>query len=121
MQFFCDLRIGNIGIIVKKEETDGLIFHNPSRFAAGFVCFLSGEGEIEVEGVGTFPITAGSFFRYEKGDSYTLRVPTPCTYIVSDMEIDLRMPEPFPRTTICTSGEIAALERLLRAFNEQGE
>ncbi|MBQ8858809.1 MAG: AraC family transcriptional regulator [Clostridia bacterium] len=121
MQYFCDLRIGDIGIIVKKEEKEGFVFHNPARFASGFVCFLSGKGEINIDGVGRFPIEAGSFIRYEKGDSYTIHVPTPCVYVVSDMEIDLRTPEGFPRATTCTAGEMAALERLVRVFDEQDE
>jgi AraC-like DNA-binding protein len=121
MQYFCDVRIGDIGIVAKKEEKNGFFFHNPARFTSGFVCFLSGEGEINIEGVGSFPITAGSFIRYEAGDRYTIDVPTPCAYIVSDMEIELRMPEPFPCAATCTAGEIALLERLLWVFNEQGE
>ncbi len=121
MQYFCDINVGDIKIMLKKKHADGLVFHNPSRYTSGFVCFLSGEGVLDVKGVGRFPITEGSFFRYEAKDAYTLSVSTACSYFVSEIEIEVSDENAFPRYSICTKEELALMEKIYRTWCEQSE
>ena len=121
MNYFCDINIGDIKIIIKKTEKNNFVFRNHSRARSGFVCFLTGEGSLEIDGVGTYHIEPGSFFRYEAGDRYFINVPTPCEYYVSEIDIGINDENAFPRSILCTKDEIALLENIHRIWNEQNE
>ena len=121
MNYFCDINIGDIKIIIKKTEKNNFVFRNHSRARSGFVCFLTGEGSLEIDGVGTYHIEPGSFFRYEAGDRYFINVPTPCEYYVSEIDIDVNETNVFPRNVLCTKDEISLLENIHRIWNEQNE
>ena len=121
MNYFYDINIGDIKIIIKKIEKDNFVFRNHSRARSGFVCFLSGEGILEIDGVGNYQIQPGSFFRYEAGDRYFINVATPCEYYVSEIDIDMNSENAFPRNVLCTKDEIALMENIHRIWNEQNE
>lgn len=121
MNYFCDARVGDVKLLIKKEDTEGVVFHNLSRCAAGFACFLSGEGKIDIEGVGCFPIVPGTFIRYKTGDRYFLDVRTPCTYYVSEIDITVNGDEAFPRVVVCNENELATMEKIYEKWIEQGE
>lgn len=121
MNYFCDVKVGDIRIIVKKQESGDFIFSNASRTSSGFVCFLEGEGSLSIDGVGQFDIRPGSFVRYEKGDRYKINIPSHSVYYTSEIEIDVSSETDFPRHVICTEDELSSLERIWRVWSEQGE
>lgn len=121
MNYFCDAVVGEIQIIAKKKEETDFVFHNPCRQQSGYVCFLSGEGSIEIKGVGRYPVEPGSFLRYEAGDCYFIKVSAPCVYYVSAVDISFNNTEVFPRATVCTESELSAMEKIYKTWSEQGE
>ena len=121
MNYFCDVKVGDVRIIVKKQESGDFIFSNDSRVSSGFVCFLEGEGSLTIEGVGTYDIRPGSFVRYEKGDRYRINIPSRSVYYTSEIEIDVSSETDFPRHVICTQSELSELEKIYRIWSEQGE
>ena len=121
MNYFCDAGVGDVKSLIKKKHADGLVFRNSSRCAAGFACFLSGEGKIEIEGVGIFQIVPGTFIRYELGDRYFLDIRTPCSYYVSEIDIAVNSDDAFPRAVLCNENELATMEKIYKIWSEQGE
>ena len=121
MNYFCDVKVGDIRIIVKKQERGDFIFSNDSRVSSGFVCFLEGEGSLTIDGVGQFDIRPGSFVRYEKGDRYKINVGPSSLYYTSEIDIDVSSEFDFPRHLLCTEDELSLLERIWRVWSEQGE
>ena len=121
MNYFFDAKVGEIKIIVKKQESGDFIFSNHSRVSSGFVCFLEGEGTLEIHGVGKYNIVPGSFVRYKKGDRYHINVPSHSVYYTSEIEIDVSNEDDFPRHVICTQDELSNLDRIYRVWSEQGE
>ena len=82
-----DIDIGDIDIIVKKCDRDGLLYTCRGRTEDGFVYFLDGEGTLTDERGTEYPITAGSIVFFSRGDRYTFAVPSSCTYITSAYRI----------------------------------
>ena len=121
MNYFCDVKVDDIKIIVKKQEREDFIFSNDSRISSGFVCFLEGEGRLEIEGVGVYDIVPGSFVRYEKGDRYRIDVRNSSLYYTSNIDISVSNQADFPRHLICTQSELRELEKIYRVWCEQGE
>ncbi len=121
MNYFCDVRVGDIRVIVKKQESCDFFFSNDSRVSSGFVCFLEGEGQLEIDGVGSYEIRPGSFVRYECGDRYTINIPSHSIYYTSEIEIDVSGETDLPRHIICTQSELSELEKIYRVWSEQGE
>lgn len=121
MNYFCDVKVGDIRIIVKKQERGDFIFSNDSRISSGFVCFLEGEGSLTIDGVGQFDTRPGSFVRYEKGDRYKINVGPSSLYYTSEIDIDVSSEFDFPRHVLCTEDELSSLERIWRVWSEQGE
>lgn len=121
MNYFCDVKIGDVKIIVKKKENGKFIFSNNSRVSSGFVCFLEGEGKLEIEGVGVYDIVPGSFVRYKQGDHYKINVNSNSLYYASDIDISVSSEIDFPRYVICTRSELYELDKIYRIWSEQGE
>lgn len=121
MNYFCDVNVGKVKIIVKKREDGDFIFSNDSRVSSGFVCFLEGEGNLTIDGVGQFDIRPGSFVRYEKGDRYRINVGPSSLYYTSEIDIDVSSEFDFPRHVVCTEDELSELDRIWRVWSEQGE
>ena len=121
MNYFCDVKVDDIKIIVKKQEREDFIFSNDSRISSGFVCFLEGEGRLEIDGVGVYDIVPGSFVRYEKGDRYRIDVRNSSLYYTSNIDISVSNQADFPRHLICTQSELRELEKIYRVWCEQGE
>ena len=82
-----DIDIGDIDIIVKKCDRDGLLYTCRGRTEDGFVYFLDGEGTLTDESGTEYPITAGSIAFFFRGDRYTFTLPSSCTYITSAYRI----------------------------------
>ena len=121
MNYFCDVKVDDIKIIVKKHECGDFIFSNNSRASSGFVCFLEGKGRLEIEGVGIYDIVPGSFVRYKQGDRYKIDVRSHSLYYTSDIDISVSSESDFPRHVICTQSELCEMEKLYRVWSEQGE
>ncbi len=120
MNYFCDIDIGDIRVIVKKDECEDFKYSTRSREGAGFVCFLSGEGRFFYGGE-VNKVSAGTFIRFDEGDSYSFDVPYPCSYITSNADILLKGRTVLPKVTDCTPEEISAVRRICRVWEEQGE
>lgn len=117
MAFFCNINVGYINICVEKNEETDFNFVNPSRFGDGFVCFTSGEGQLIFDGEPPIKISAGTFVRFSKGESYEFHVNGPCSYITSEMELEYS--EYFPRVVVLADNEISFLRRICARFAEK--
>ena len=120
MNYFFDVSVGDIHVFAKKSESERFRFSTTQREGGGFVCFLSGEGELSM-GNSTYKISPGSFIIFEKGDDYRFDVAAPCSYIVSDMDISFAHGEALPRFINCIDEELNLMERAYRVWVEQGE
>ena len=121
MNYFCDVNIGKINIIVKKQEREEFVFKNEGRLVSGFVCFIEGDGYIDVGGEGRYPIRNGTFISFRSGDRYEFKVAPNCSYITSECEIEPSDSAVLPRTLVCTLSEREELLRICELFLEQGE
>ena len=115
MEYFYDVSVYDIRIIAFKEEKGDFYFKNPSRFGAGFVCFLSGKGYFTLNGE-RGKIEKGTFIRFEKGDDYELHVASPCSYVVSELGL---ITVGVKRSVILSDREMELLLRVEKAFSER--
>ena len=117
MDFFCNINVGSISICAEKKEETDFNFVNPARFGDGFVCFISGEGELILGNEQPVKICPGTFVRFNKGDAYEFHINGPCSYITSEMELSYS--DIFPRTLILADNEISILRRICARFAEK--
>lgn len=120
MNYFFDVNVGDIRVFARKRENERFRFSTTQREGGGFVCFLSGEGELFMGG-SSYKIIPGSFIIFERGDNYSIDVAPPCAYIVSDMDISFAHGEAFPRVINCIDEELNLIERAYKVWVEQGE
>lgn len=120
MEFFYNVEIESINIIIQKEEKTDFKFYNPQRCGDGFVCFLSGEGFVKINGDEKQEIKRGGFVLLKKDDKYEFDFDGPCSYVTSEMS--LKNWESFlPRVVMLEEDEIGKIVTLNKIWRDADE
>lgn len=120
MEFFYNVDVGSVNIIIKKEEKTDFKFYNPKRCGDGFVCFLSGNGSVKINGQIAQEVKRGSFVLLKKDDNYQFLFEGPCSYVTSEME--MKNWEAFlPRIIMLEESEIERILTLNKIWQESDE
>ena len=120
MEFFYNVDVANINIIIQKEEKSDFKFFNPKRSGDGFVCFLSGEGYVKINKEKKQEIKRGGFVLFKKDDEYEFCFDGPCSYVTSEMTL-INWEEFLPRVITLEEGEIEEIIKLNKIWLEADE
>lgn len=120
MEFFYNVDVANINIIIQKEEKSDFKFFNPKRSGDGFVCFLSGEGCVKINKEKKQEIKRGGFVLFKKDDEYEFCFDGPCSYVTSEMTLT-NWEEFLPRVITLEEGEIEEIIKLNKIWLEADE
>ena len=120
MSYFFDASIGEIRVFLRKSEEERFRFSKTQREGDGFVYFSSGKGKFNIDG-SSYEVTADTFIKLKKGDSYSFDVMPPYSYIVSDMDIFISGKDNLPRVLRCTEEEKNLLGKAYKIWTEQEE
>lgn len=120
MEFFYNVDVTSVNVIIQKEEKPDFKFYNPKRSGDGFVCFLSGNGQVKINGQDKQEIKKGSFVLLKKGDEYEFNFSCPCSYVTSEMEMK-NWESVFPRVLTLDEDELNDIVAINEIYNDADE